>query len=205
MNWQTSWTGKSGVTEKSVPNIGKILVQRPRFSRTPATPSAAAVPATAEPESVPSIGELLAPDRIAVHYPGTSKKRALQEVAERLAQDTRAIGPNDVFDVLINRERLGSTGMGHGVAIPHGRMETCHHTLGAFVTLDHGVDFEAVDDQPVDLLFGLLVPEACTDRHLKILAQIAERFRDPGLRRRLRDSGSADEVYRLLQPPDGQS
>jgi len=83
-----------------------------------------------------------------------------------------------IFDSLIGRERLGSTGLGHGVALPHGRFNQSQRAVGAFVKLKKGVDFDAIDRQPVDLVFGLLVPDHYTDEHLKILAYLAEMFSD---------------------------
>jgi PTS system nitrogen regulatory IIA component len=103
-----------------------------------------------------------------------------------------------VFDALIGRERLGSTGLGHGVAIPHGRLEGNDRTRAAFLQLRDGVDFDSNDRQPVDLLFAMVVPEDSTEEHLKVLARLAEMFSDADFDRRLREAGSAEDLHRLI-------
>ena len=103
-----------------------------------------------------------------------------------------------VFDSLIGRERLGSTGLGHGVALPHGRVNQAEHAIGAFLKLDKGVDFDALDRQPVDLIFGLLVPDHYTDEHLKILAHLAEMFSDLTFCQRLRQADHDAALYQLF-------
>jgi mannitol/fructose-specific phosphotransferase system IIA component (Ntr-type) len=102
----------------------------------------------------------------------------------------------DIFDSLLNRERLGSTGLGTGVAIPHGRMTGIDAPVGAIITLKNGVDYDAVDHQPVDLLFALVVPEASTDEHLQILATLARMFSDRKLCENLRASQDAEQLLR---------
>jgi len=92
----------------------------------------------------------------------------------------------DILDALISRERLGATGLGHGVALPHSRLCSIDKPMAAMITLDEGVDFESNDDQAVDLMLGLLVPENCNDEHLKILAKLAQRFSSESLRDELR-------------------
>jgi PTS system nitrogen regulatory IIA component len=105
----------------------------------------------------------------------------------------------DVLDALIVRERLGSTGLGHGVALPHSRMASIEKPLAAMITLNEGVDFDAADGEPVDLVLGLLVPQECNDEHLKILAGLARRFSDAELRDKLRSFSTSEELLEHLK------
>jgi len=125
-----------------------------------------------------NISDLLAPERVACRSDLTSKKRTLEVLGEMIATAQTDLSAQAIFDSLIGRERLGSTGLGHGVALPHGRLSRSRHAVGAFIRLEQGVDFDALDQQPVNLLFALLVPEHFTDEHLKILAYLAEMFSD---------------------------
>ncbi len=145
-----------------------------------------------------NIDQLIDRSRVAWNDPAASKKRSLQKAAELLAQTSPDLDPDAIFDALIGRERLGSTGLGHGVAIPHGRVPGHEQTAAAFVKLAHGVDFDAADHAPVDLLFALLVPEHATEEHLKVLAQIAEMFSDEHFVRALRESHDARQLFDLL-------
>ena len=115
------------------------------------------------------------------------------------------LNANEIFDSLLSRERLGSTGVGYGVAIPHARYEGATDAIGAFMRLDQPVDFDAMDREPVDLVFGLLVPEDCTDEHIQILAQLAELFSDPQLRTALRTASGTDEVMNLIGSANHES
>ena len=144
------------------------------------------------------IAELLSAGRVLCDAPLASKKRVLEQISALIAAGQQTLTPAEVFDSLIARERLGSTGLGHGVAIPHGRVKNGTETLGAFVKLEKGINFDAVDGQPVDLLFGLLVPEQSTDEHLQLLSQLAEMFSDPDFVQRLRDSPDAAGLYDLI-------
>jgi PTS system nitrogen regulatory IIA component len=105
------------------------------------------------------ITDLITPERIVCDCEVTSKKRVIEVLSERLATGQADLTARPIFDSLINRERLGSTGLGHGVALPHGRFSQSQQAIGAFIKLRKGVDFDAIDRQPVDLVFGLLVPE----------------------------------------------
>lgn len=145
------------------------------------------------------IETILTPGRIAARADVTSKKGVLELLAELIAKDTASITQAEIFDSLCARERLGSTGLGHGVAIPHGRLKGSQETLGAFVQLQKGVDYDAVDQQPVDLLFALLVPEESTNEHLQILARLAEMFSDSERLRKLRRAYSQDALFKLLK------
>ena len=115
-----------------------------------------------------------------------------------LATSSPSLTEVEIFDSLLNRERLGSTGLGTGVAIPHGRIPGIDAPVGAIVTLNSGVDYDAIDRQPVDLLFALLVPEESTDEHLQILASLAQMFSDRKLSARLRECESAEQLLQLL-------
>ncbi len=106
----------------------------------------------------------------------TSKKRALEYLAELLARQAGGDHTLEIFQQLTEREKLGSTALGHGVALPHARTALCRQPAGAFIKLGHGIDFDSPDGKPVDLLFALLVPEESTDTHLKILAALAGMF-----------------------------
>ncbi|GAB4289365.1 MAG: PTS IIA-like nitrogen regulatory protein PtsN [Thiohalomonadaceae bacterium] len=144
------------------------------------------------------IADLLTAGRVACGDPSASKKRVLEHLSALIADGQQALNPVGVFDSLIARERLGSTGLGHGVAIPHGRVKNGTVTVGAFIKLQQPIDFDAVDGEPVDLLFGLLVPEQSTQEHLQLLAQLAEMFSDTAFVARLRAATSAAELHTLL-------
>jgi len=124
------------------------------------------------------ISDILSPERVRCGISSQSKKAALETVGRMIAEADPGLTPGEVFDSLIARERLGSTGLGSGVALPHGRRKHGDKTLAAFVRLERAIDYDAVDRRPVDLLFALLVPEKSTDEHLHILALLAERFSD---------------------------
>jgi PTS system nitrogen regulatory IIA component len=125
------------------------------------------------------------------------KKQAIQEIAAKAAQLT---GQNErvVFETLMQREKLGSTGIGHGIAIPHGKLPKLERLFGLFARLDRPIDFDALDGQPVDLIFLLLAPEGAGADHLKALARIARLLRDPEIARKLRDSRDAEALYAVL-------
>ncbi|WP_295385226.1 PTS sugar transporter subunit IIA [uncultured Thiodictyon sp.] len=136
--------------------------------------------------------------RIARGLEIASKKRLLETLARLLATDHPGLEPDAVFERLLERERLGSTGLGHGIALPHARIKAIPQSLGAFVSLTQGVDYDAADGEPVDLAFALLVPETATEEHLQLLAELAGRFNDPELRRRLRQADNAAAILNLF-------
>lgn len=144
------------------------------------------------------IADLLTAERVACGDPSASKKRVLEQLSALIAGGQQALNPTDIFDSLLARERLGSTGLGHGVAIPHGRVKNGTVTVGAFIKLQKPIDFDAVDGEPVDLLFGLLVPEQSTQEHLQLLAQLAEMFSDAAFVASLRSAESAAELHTRL-------
>ncbi len=124
------------------------------------------------------LAEILKDSRVAAGVAVTSKKRALEEISKLLALGAPSVSHVEILASLAGREKLGSTGLGHGVAIPHGRMAGVSASVGAFIRLKHPVDYDTHDGQPVDLIFGLLVPQNATGEHLQHLAAIAEKFSD---------------------------
>jgi len=145
-----------------------------------------------------NVTNLVTPDRIRCNAEVTSKKRGLELLSELLADDEPEVSATQIFDKLIGRERLGSTGLGKGVALPHARLEGSQQTKGALIKLKDGIAFDAVDKAPVDILFALLVPEHCTDEHLQILSGLAEMFSDQTFCAHVRASESPEEIYRHL-------
>jgi PTS system nitrogen regulatory IIA component len=141
--------------------------------------------------------DLLTPQAVMPALKVNSKKQALQELAARAAA-LCGRSEREVLDVLAQRERLGSTGIGNGIAIPHGKLPKLERLFGVFARLDRPVDFEALDGQPVDLLFLLLAPEAAGADHLKALARVARLLRDPEVARKLRESRDAEAIYAVL-------
>lgn len=141
------------------------------------------------------IKTMISPGRTLCGVEGGSKKRALELLANTIAEDVPAIDANDLFRRLIARERLGSTGIGHGIAIPHCRVENCAGTVGALITLTEPVDFDAIDSQPVDILFAMLVPEDAHDEHLQNLAALAGALNNADYRQRLREAKSDEALY----------
>lgn len=152
-----------------------------------------------------SVADLLSPSRVVCQVNGTSKKQVIQYISQLIAEAVPGMDENEIYDTLIGRERLGSTGIGHGVAIPHGRVKSTDRVIGAFIRLEQPIDFDAPDRQPVDLLFAMLVPEECERDHLDLLARLAEMFRDPAFRRTLREVNTPQDLYLMLsewQPAD---
>lgn len=143
------------------------------------------------------LAEVLDASRVRTDLSLTSKKRALEEISGLLA-GRDGLSQADIFNALMAREKLGSTGLGHGVAIPHGRMADSRTTVGAFIRLNHGVDYDAHDGQAVDLVFGLIVPQNATEDHLKLLAAVAEKFSDEDFCAQLRAAESPEAAAELL-------
>lgn len=125
----------------------------------------------------------------------TSKKRLLEHISNVLAEQLDDAQSDDIFDRLIAREKLGSTGIGEGIAIPHSRLRECEDTLGALFVLKDPVDFDAIDRKPVDIVFVLLVPEEATEQHLQTLKMLAEKFNEEDFRNHLRQAQSDSELY----------
>lgn len=144
--------------------------------------------------------DLVAPNAILPALKVNNKKQVLQELAARAAALT---GQNEktIFDTLMQREKLGSTAVGNGIAIPHGKLPTLTRLFGLFARLDRAVDFEALDGQPVDLIFLLLAPEGSGADHLKALARVARLLRDSTVADKLRASQDAEALYAVLAMP----
>ena len=143
------------------------------------------------------LGDLLSPDAIFPALKANSKKQLVQELAEKAAAVT-GLPEREIFETLLQRERLGSTGVGRGIAIPHGKLVRLKRLTGLFARLERTVDFEAIDEQPVDLVFVLLAPEGAGADHLKALARIARALREPGLVAKLRATDDATALYAVL-------
>lgn len=143
------------------------------------------------------LAAILPPAQVLVGVEATSKKRAFEE-AGLLFENLHGLGRAMVTDSLFARERLGSTGLGHGVAIPHGRVKGLKAPMAAMMQLAQPVGFDAPDEAPVRLLIFLLVPEAATQKHLEILSEIAELLSDADLRERLKNTTDADAVHALV-------
>lgn len=143
------------------------------------------------------ITDLLTPDRVVSDLHATSKKQALQELARHAAQITN-LNERSIFDVLLERERLGTTGVGNGIAIPHGKLDELDGLYGMFARIDKPVDFDAIDDDPVDLIFLLLAPEGAGADHLKALARVSRLLRDNNVCEKLRGSETQDALYAIL-------
>lgn len=142
--------------------------------------------------------EILSADRVLSGAAVTSKKKALEELSHLLAAGAANLSSQEVFNSLTSREKLGSTGLGHGVAIPHGRVAAVDRSVGAFIRLKSPVDYDAHDGNPVDLVFGLLVPQNATEAHLKHLAAVAEMFSDDAFCTRLRAAPDNAGLHALL-------
>ncbi|MBM3527466.1 MAG: PTS IIA-like nitrogen regulatory protein PtsN [Alphaproteobacteria bacterium] len=148
--------------------------------------------------------ELVAPNAIIPALKVNGKKQALQEIAAKAAELT---GQSDktILEILLQREKLGSTGVGNGVAIPHGKLAKLGNVFGLFARLERPVDFEALDGQPVDLVFLLLAPEGAGADHLKALARVARLLRDPEVARKLRESRDTSALHAVLSLPSANA
>lgn len=144
------------------------------------------------------ISDLLTPERIRFDVQSSSKKRLLELISQELARNSESLSEREVFESLCARERLGSTGLGNGVAIPHGRIKGSETVQASFIRLKKPLPFDAVDGKPVDLLFAMTVPEDCNEDHLKLLAQVAELFSDPDLLKKLRQAENSGALLQLL-------
>jgi PTS system nitrogen regulatory IIA component len=143
------------------------------------------------------IADLIGPNSVIADLRATSKKQALQELAERAATVT-GLHERQIFDVLLERERLGTTGVGNGIAIPHGKLAGLKKLHGVFARLSTPIDFESIDERPVDLIFLLLAPETAGADHLKALARVSRLLRDQSVCEKLRKTDGADALFILL-------
>jgi PTS system nitrogen regulatory IIA component len=143
------------------------------------------------------LSDLISAEAVMPSLKANSKKQALQAVAEKAAALT-GLDEREIFETLVQREKLGSTGVGGGIAIPHGKPQKLSRMFGLFARLAKPIDFEALDDQPVDLVFLLLAPEGAGADHLKALARIARHLREPGIAAKLRSAADATALYAVL-------
>lgn len=141
--------------------------------------------------------EFLSPEAVLAALRANGKKQALQEIAAHAARLT-GLDEREIFETLLQRERLGSTGIGEGIAIPHGKLPKLDHLFGLVARLEKPIDFDALDGQPVDVLFLLLAPEGAGADHLKALARVARVLREPGLLDRIRAARDAAALYAVL-------
>jgi PTS system nitrogen regulatory IIA component len=143
------------------------------------------------------INDILVPKAVIADLKATSKKQALQELARRAAEIS-GLHERTVFDVLMERERLGTTGVGNGIAIPHGKLANLDRLYGLFARLSTPVDFQAIDERPVDLIFVLLAPESAGADHLKALAKVSRLLRDRPTCDKLRGTDNAEALFAIL-------
>jgi nitrogen PTS system EIIA component len=143
------------------------------------------------------LDSILTVESVIPRLKASSKKQALQELARKAAEIT-GLEQREVFDVLLERERLGTTGVGGGIAIPHGKLPALDRLRGVFARADRAIDFDSIDDRPVDLIFLLLAPEAAGADHLKALAKVSRLLRDPGMCDKLRGCETNDAILALL-------
>ncbi|PSC04065.1 PTS IIA-like nitrogen-regulatory protein PtsN [Alsobacter soli] len=143
------------------------------------------------------LSDFLTPEAVIPALRANNKKQALQELAEK-ASALSGLPERDLFETLLQRERLGSTGIGHGIAIPHGKLAKAPKLFGLFARIEKPIDFEALDGEPVDLVFLLVAPEAAGADHLKALARVARVLREPSVTSKLRSASDAAAIYAIL-------
>lgn len=143
------------------------------------------------------INDLLSTESVIANLRVTSKKQALQDLARRAAEIT-SLEERAIFDVLMEREKLGTTGVGNGIAIPHGKLASLDRLYGVFSRLERPIDFQSIDEHPVDLIFLLLAPESAGADHLKALARVSRLLRDKTVCEKLRGTDNAEALYALL-------
>jgi len=141
------------------------------------------------------IEDILTPERALLNVAVTSKKKLLEFLAGFVTEQLPGSTADDIFDRLLSRERLGSTGIGEGIAIPHCRLRYCEQAIGILMKLEEPVDFDSIDGKPVDLVFALLVPEEATEEHLQVLAMLAENFSNAQYREALRNAPDTRHLY----------
>ena len=142
--------------------------------------------------------DLLSPGRILVGVSLNSRKRLLELISRTLARKNKDLNSREIFESLCAREQLGSTALGNGVAIPHGRISSTQEVEALFLQLTKPLPYDADDGNPVDLIFALAAPKHCTEDHSKLLSSIAERFSDAALLKQLRKANDANEIWQLL-------
>ena len=148
------------------------------------------------------ISQILSPQLTFAAVEGGSKKRVLELIGKLIAQHTQ-LAADAIYESLIAREKLGSTGFGNGIAIPHCRLEQCTEAVGALLQLESRIDFDSLDGEPVDLIFVLLVPHEATEQHLQILKTLAEKLDQEDIREALRRAPDAQTLYRVMVEDHG--
>ncbi len=146
----------------------------------------------------PVIGEILDRGGIITGHQTTSKKRLLEQIANLFAEQLPDIDAGQIFSTLIERENLGSTGIGNGVALPHGRIAGLENVVGFFLHLQTPMEFDAIDHLPVNMIFAILVPEDATEEHLKLLASLASIFRDEETRQQLLETSNSSLIRNIF-------
>ncbi|MBI0415764.1 MAG: PTS IIA-like nitrogen regulatory protein PtsN [Nitrosospira sp.] len=141
--------------------------------------------------------EILIPERCHSNIEGVSKKRVFTKISQYIAKDLGSVEPDEIFNALMAREQLGSTGLGNGIAIPHCRVPMCQDIVGTLITLSKPIDFDAIDGKPVDILFVLIVPEEQHDEHIKTLAGLAALFNDEDFCYTLRHTNDNADLFNI--------
>jgi PTS system nitrogen regulatory IIA component len=150
------------------------------------------------------IRDILSPEAVICGLKAANKKQALQDMSRQAAAVT-GLNEKRIFETLLERERLGTTGVGNGIAIPHGKLSELNRLYGVFARLEKPIDFDAIDEQPVDLVFLLLAPEGAGADHLKALARVSRLLRDAPTCEKLRGAKTADGLYLLLTQSEAQA
>ncbi|OPY10389.1 MAG: PTS system fructose-specific EIIABC component [Syntrophaceae bacterium PtaB.Bin038] len=148
------------------------------------------------------ITDMLDKNYIIEELKATSKRAVLAELSEILSRDQKGLAPGAMVEVLLEREKLGSTGIGDGIAIPHGKLKGLDRLMISFGRSRQGIDFDAIDGKPVHIFFLLMAPESSTGQHLKALAKISRMLKDPEFRNGLLEAKSAEEMYRKIAEKD---
>ena len=144
-----------------------------------------------------TISALLSPELIFINPDISSKKKLLEFIADTISEQF-ALTQTSIYNNLLDRERLGSTGLGHGFAVPHARLSGQETTIGCFIRLDQAINFEAMDRQPVDLIFCIIIPENATEEHLQILSSLAKIFSQDQIRASIRDASTAEQIIQII-------
>ena len=151
-----------------------------------------------------NISQILSPESTFCNLELTSKKKILEKVSQVIA-DSVDCSAQDIFESLFARERLGTTALGNGIAIPHGRIDNCQQAIAVFILLENPVDYDAPDGQPVDIIFAILVPEHADNEQLKYLAEIAKVLSKPSLVSQIRHAHCADALYGIIEVAAGKN
>ena len=141
--------------------------------------------------------EILSPERCHCRVEGVSKKRILTKISEIASENIDSLEVGEVFDALMAREQLGTTGLGNGIAIPHCRLAPCENIIGVLITLDEPVNFDSLDGKPVDIMFVLLVPREENDEHVRTLAELATLFNDQDFCHTIRHTNDREDLYNI--------